>query len=114
MNKTVKLLIGAIAVAAWPALAPAQTFPTIAQAGIPGYDTGVWWGVLGPAGLPKPVLAKLHDGFVSAIKSPAVKQRFTELGAVSIASTPEEFEAVIRAENKKWDPIIKAAGIRIE
>ena len=88
--------------------------PTIAQSGIPGYDTGVWWGVLGPAGLPKPVLAKLHDGFVSALKSPAVTQRFTELGAVSVGSTPEEFEAMIRAENKKWDPIIKAAGIRIE
>jgi len=88
--------------------------PTVAQSGIPGYDTGVWWGVLGPAGLPKPILAKLHDGFVAALKSPAVKQRFTELGAVSVGSTPEEFEAMIRAENKKWDPIIKAAGIRVE
>jgi tripartite-type tricarboxylate transporter receptor subunit TctC len=88
--------------------------PTIAESGLPGYDTGVWWGVLGPAGLPTTILDPLHKEFVSALHSASVKQHFTQLGAVPIGSSPAEFDATIRAESKKWDPIIKAAGIRIE
>ncbi|HEX9464431.1 MAG TPA: tripartite tricarboxylate transporter substrate binding protein [Alphaproteobacteria bacterium] len=88
--------------------------PTIAESGMPGYDTGVWWGVLGPAGLPKDIVAALHNEFVAALHSAAVKQHFTQLGAVPIGSSPAEFDATIRAEAAKWDPIIRAAGIRIE
>lgn len=88
--------------------------PTIAESGIPGYDTGVWWGVLGPAGLPQDIVAALHKEFVAALHSAAVKQHFTQLGAVPIGSSPAEFDATIRAEAAKWDPIIRAAGIRIE
>jgi tripartite-type tricarboxylate transporter receptor subunit TctC len=88
--------------------------PTIAESGVPGYDTGVWWGVLGPAGMPKNIVEALHKEFVSALHSPSVKQHFTQLGAVPIGSSPAEFDATIRAEAKKWDPIIKAAGIRVE
>jgi tripartite-type tricarboxylate transporter receptor subunit TctC len=88
--------------------------PTIAESGLPGYDTGVWWGVLGPAGLPKPVLTKLHEGFVGALHSPAVKDHLTKLGAAPIGNSPAEFDHVIHAEAEKWAPIIKAAGIRAE
>lgn len=85
--------------------------PTVAESGLPGYDTGVWWGVIGPAGLPKPVLTKLHDGFVAALHVPSVSQHLQQLGAVPIGNTPEEFAHVIRAESDKWAPIMKAAGI---
>jgi tripartite-type tricarboxylate transporter receptor subunit TctC len=88
--------------------------PTVAESGVPGYDTGVWWGVIGPAGLPKPVLAKLHDGFVAALHAPAVTQHLEQLGAVPIGSTPEEFDKLIKTEAAKWAPIIKAAGIKAQ
>jgi tripartite-type tricarboxylate transporter receptor subunit TctC len=88
--------------------------PTIAEAGVPGYDTGVWWGLLGPGGLPKEIVAKLHDDAVAALESPSVKDRLLGLGAVTIGSTPAEFDARIRADAETWAPVIKAAGIHVE
>ncbi len=88
--------------------------PTIAEAGIPGYDTGVWWGLVGPAGLPPLVKARLAKDCAEAVNAPAVKERLLGLGAAPIGSAPEEFAALIRAEYEKWGPIIKAAGIRGE
>src|SRR6266702_3326209 len=88
--------------------------PTIAEAGIPGYDTGVWWGLVGPAGLPPLVKARLAKDCAEAVNAPAVKERLLGLGAAPIGSSPEEFAALIRAEYEKWGPIIKAAGIRGE
>jgi len=88
--------------------------PTIAEAGLPGYDTGVWWGLLGPAGLPADILAKLHRDFVEALNAPAVKDRLTGLGAVPVGSSPAEFSALVRADYEKWGPIIKEAGIKGE
>ncbi len=88
--------------------------PTIAEAGIPGYDTGVWWGLVGPAGLPPLVKARLAKDCAEAVNAPAVKERLLGLGAAPIGSSPEDFAALIRAEYEKWGPIIKAAGIRGE
>jgi tripartite-type tricarboxylate transporter receptor subunit TctC len=88
--------------------------PTIAEAGIPGYDTGVWWGLIGPAGLPPAVAAKLSKDCAEAVNVPAVKERLLGLGAAPVGSTAAEFAALIRAEYDKWGPIIKAAGIRGE
>jgi tripartite-type tricarboxylate transporter receptor subunit TctC len=88
--------------------------PTIAEAGVPGYDTGVWWGLLGPANMPADVVAKLSHDFVAAVNAPAVKARLGSLGASPIGSSPQQFEATIRADYEKWGPIIKAAGIKPE
>ena len=88
--------------------------PTIAEAGIPGYDTGVWWGLVGPAGLPPLVKARLAKDCAEAVNAPVVKERLLGLGAAPIGSSPEDFAALIRAEYEKWGPIIKAAGIRGE
>jgi tripartite-type tricarboxylate transporter receptor subunit TctC len=85
--------------------------PTIAESGLPGYDTGVWWGLVGPAGLPANVKAKLVRDCADAMKAPAVTARFEQLGATPLGSTPEEFAALIRSDYEKWGPIIKAAGI---
>ena len=81
---------------------------------VPGYDTGVWWGLLGPAGMPPDVLAKLSRDFVAALNTDAVKERLTKLGAQPIGSTPQQFDAKIRADNEQWGPIIKAAGMKAE
>ncbi len=85
--------------------------PTFDEAGVKGYDTGVWWALLAPAGLPGDVKAKINRDAAEAMKSPAVKERFQTLGAVPVGSTPEEIAALIRADYEKWGPIIKAAGI---
>jgi tripartite-type tricarboxylate transporter receptor subunit TctC len=88
--------------------------PTIAEAGLPGFDTGVWWGLLGPGGLPRDITAKLAKDCADAVNTPAVKARLISLGATPIGSSPGEFAALIRADYEKWGPIIKAAGIRGE
>jgi tripartite-type tricarboxylate transporter receptor subunit TctC len=85
--------------------------PTFDEAGIKGYDTGVWWALLAPARLPDDVKAKINRDAVEAMKSPAVRDRFQTLGAVPATSTPEEIAVLIRADHDKWGPIIKAAGI---
>jgi len=88
--------------------------PTFAESGLPGYDTGVWWGVLAPAGLPAAIKTKIYRDCADAMTAPAVKARFETLGATPIGSTPAEFAALIRADYVKWGPIIKAAGIQGE
>ena len=88
--------------------------PTIAEAGVPGYGTGVWWGFLAPARLPADVKAKLAKDCAEAVKAPAVVERLRSLGATPVGSTPIEFADFIRAEYEKWGPVIKAAGIKAE
>jgi tripartite-type tricarboxylate transporter receptor subunit TctC len=88
--------------------------PTIAESGVPGFDTGVWWGLLGPGGLPADIKAKLARDCSEAVNTPTVKARLLALGATPIGSTGEDFAALIRSDYEKWGPIIKAAGIRGE
>ena len=85
--------------------------PTFDEAGVKGYDTGVWWALLAPANLPGEVKTKINRDAADAMKSPAAKERFETLGAVPVGSTPEEIAALIRADYEKWGPIINAAGI---
>ena len=86
--------------------------PTIAESGVPGYDTAVWWGMLGPAAMAADLTAKISKDCAAALNSPAVKQRLDNLGAAVAGTTPAEFDKYIRAEYQKWGPIIKAAGIQ--
>src|SRR6266850_357589 len=81
---------------------------------VPGYDTGVWWGLLGPAGMPADLIAKLSHDFVAALNTDPVKERLGKLGASPIGSSPSEFDAKIRADASKWGPIIEAAGMKAE
>ena len=86
--------------------------PTIAEAGVSGYDTAVWWGMLGPGGMPENLAAKISKDCADALHAPVVKQRLDNLGAAVIGTTVAEFDKFIRAEYQKWGPIIKAAGIK--
>jgi tripartite-type tricarboxylate transporter receptor subunit TctC len=88
--------------------------PTIAESGLPGFDTGVWWGLLGPAGLPPELKMKLAKDCADAVNAATVKARLLALGATPIGSAPDAFAALIRSDYEKWGPIIKAAGIRGE
>jgi tripartite-type tricarboxylate transporter receptor subunit TctC len=81
---------------------------------VPGYDTEVWWGLLGPAGIPSELVTKISRDFVTALNTEPVKQRLAKFGASPIGSSPQQFDARIHADYEKWGPIIKAAGIRAE
>jgi tripartite-type tricarboxylate transporter receptor subunit TctC len=87
--------------------------PSMAET-VPGYDTEVWWGLLGPANMQAELLAKLSHDFVAALNTEPVKERLAKLGAAPIGSSPAQFDAKIRADYKKWGPIIEAAGIKAE
>jgi tripartite-type tricarboxylate transporter receptor subunit TctC len=88
--------------------------PPIAESGLPGYDTGVWWGFLAPAGLPAAIQQKLARDCAAAAQAPAVRERLLTLGATPIGSTPQAFDDLIRSDHAKWGPIIQAAGIKGE
>jgi tripartite-type tricarboxylate transporter receptor subunit TctC len=89
----------------------APDVPTFDEAGVTGYDTGVWWVLLAPAGLPDDVRDRINRDAVEAMKASAVRERFGTLGAVPASSTPNEIAARIAADYDKWGPVIKAAGI---
>lgn len=88
--------------------------PTISEAGVPGYEFDVWYGMLFPAGTPRVILKKANEEVVRLLNSPAVEKRFATMGLDPLGSTPEEFGARIEREIPMWAKIVKAAGIRVE
>ena len=88
--------------------------PTMAEAGLPGYDCGVRWALMGPAGMPADVVAKIARDTTAALQTQAFKDRLTTVGATPRGSSPKELDALVRAEYDKWGPIIKSAGIKAE
>lgn len=84
--------------------------PTIAEAGLKGYDVSNWLGVFAPAGTPKDVLATLHAALGRAMATPALRSQLIALGIEPSFGTPEEFSALIRAELPKWAEIVKKSG----
>ena len=87
--------------------------PSIGET-VSGYDTEVWWGLLGPGDMPLDLVNKLAHDFVAALKTDTVKQKLAKLGASPIGSSPEAFDAKIHADYDKWGPIIKAAGMKAD
>ncbi len=88
--------------------------PTIAEAGVPGYEYTTWYGIFAPARTPQPVVAKLNAEIVKAMASPDMNERFLALGCDPEAGTPEELRIYMANESAKWAKIIKAANIRVE
>ncbi len=92
----------------------APDIPTIAEAGVPGYESLQWYGLLAPTGTPKEIIARLNKEAVAVLRIPEILARLAADGAEVVASTPEEFGAYIRAETEKWAKVVKAAGIKPE
>jgi tripartite-type tricarboxylate transporter receptor subunit TctC len=90
----------------------APEIPSIAEAGVPGYEVVQWFGILAPAATPREIIARLHSATVRALQDPQVKQRFLADGADTIGNTPEEFAAIIRADLGKWGKVVKEVGIK--
>jgi tripartite-type tricarboxylate transporter receptor subunit TctC len=87
--------------------------PTIAES-LPGYDAATWGGILAPAGTPKDIVAKLNAATNAALKMDDVRAKLQGAGIEIQGGTPEQFGNVIKAEVDKWEPVVKAAGIRAD
>jgi tripartite-type tricarboxylate transporter receptor subunit TctC len=88
--------------------------PTVAESGVPGYDVSVWWGFLGPARMPPELVTKLETDLKSALQDPDVQTTLEKIGATPLGNSSKEFEAFMRAEAEKWEPVLKAANIRAQ
>ncbi len=88
--------------------------PTIAEAGVPGYESVQWYGVLAPADTPREIVQRLYTEIAKSLRAGDVRERLAADGAEPVGSTPEQFAAFIRAEIDKWARVAKAAGIRPE
>jgi len=88
--------------------------PTIAEAGVSGYEAGTWTGVIAPAHLPRPIVDKLNAAINQAIQSPNFKARFAQIGDEPAPGTPEDFAKIIAADSAKWKDVVERSGARIE
>ena len=91
--------------------ARAPDVPTFAEGGVRGYDVSSWYGICAPAGLPKPVAAKLTAGLIKVLSSPDLKVRMEDQGIDVMPSTSEEFVAFVKEETAKWKRVVKEAGL---
>jgi len=104
----------ALGVATSKRLALLPDLPTIAEAGVPGYEATQWYGVLAPAGTPRPIVARLNAEMAKAIKGPDVREKLAADAAEPVGNSPEEFGAFIKKEIARWAPVVKASGARPE
>ena len=88
--------------------------PTVAEAGVPGFEVTGWYAFFAPAKTPRAIIAKFHADTVAALADPAIRSRLDQLGVGVIGSSPEELRAHLKAEMDKWGTIIKEAGIKID
>jgi tripartite-type tricarboxylate transporter receptor subunit TctC len=88
---------------------------TFAEAGITGFDVSAWYGLLAPAGTPKPVVVRIHDEVVKILATPEMKERFlTTIGGDPVGGTPEQFAADIKSDIVRWAKIVNDSGIKLE
>jgi tripartite-type tricarboxylate transporter receptor subunit TctC len=88
--------------------------PTVEEAGVAGFEAGIWYGLLGPGGLPAAIVERIHRDVVRTVQDPAVRTRLTNQGAEAIAGSPAEFRRQIDAEIARNDRLVKSAGIKSE
>jgi tripartite-type tricarboxylate transporter receptor subunit TctC len=88
--------------------------PTIAEAGVPGYEANNWWGILAPAGTPGPILNRLYNEITAILDSPETRKRFELEGAEVMRMSPAEFANFVAQETTKWTRVVKDAGIKPE
>lgn len=88
--------------------------PTIAESGVPGFDSGVWYAMLAPAGTPRPIITRLSEEIAKIVQLPDVKKRLAFEALDPVGSTPAEFDAYLKSELTKWAKVVKDAGIRVD
>jgi tripartite-type tricarboxylate transporter receptor subunit TctC len=88
--------------------------PTLAEAGVPGYEAGIWLGLMAPAATPRPVLERLNAEVNKVINAPEVKEAWGKQGAMPMGMPIAEFDKFLRAEIVKWAPVVKATGMKVD
>lgn len=88
--------------------------PTVAESGVPGFESSSWYGVLAPAGTPGEIVAKLNREIVRIVHTPEMRAWIANDGAEAVGSTPAEFAALIKSEIEKWSRVIRTVGIKPE
>jgi tripartite-type tricarboxylate transporter receptor subunit TctC len=88
--------------------------PTIAEAGVPGYEASGFFGLVGPAGLPRALVERINAAVVRIVKEPAMAKHLSEQGADPVTSTPQEYAKLIREEVAKWGKVVKDSGAKID
>jgi len=106
--------VRAIAVTGKERLQTAPDIPTMAEAGLPGFESLNWNGIVGPAGLSRDIVTRLNREFVRVLTTPDVREKIMAQGNYVIGDTPEQFAAFIKAESEKWARVVKQAGIKLD
>ena len=88
--------------------------PTLSEAGVPGYEAGIWLGLMAPAGTPRPILERLNAEVNKVINAPEVKEAWGKQGAMPMGMSIEQFDRFLRAEIVKWSGVVKATGMKVE
>lgn len=104
----------ALAVTSPQRSAGVPSVPTIAESGYPGFDASSWFGLVGPAGLPREIALKIQGEVARILKDPAMREKFIQQGADPIGNTPDEFGQYMREETAKWAKIVKASGAQAD
>ncbi|MDA0276539.1 MAG: tripartite tricarboxylate transporter substrate binding protein [Proteobacteria bacterium] len=92
----------------------APEIPTLAEAGVTGYASDTWYGIVAPGGTPNPVIATLHAAAIKAINTPSVRDRLTKQGAELVGNTPAEFRALLERELRLWSEVVKDSGAKVD
>lgn len=93
---------------------PGVDLPTVAESGYPGFEVMSWYAVFGPAGIPAPITSRLNAEIVKGLSDPALKERFSALGATVVGSSPDQLDKHVRAEIERWTKAVKAAKIKAD
>jgi tripartite-type tricarboxylate transporter receptor subunit TctC len=93
-------------------LAVLAELPTIAEAGVAGYENSSWSAIAAPAGTPAPIVGRLHKEFTGILADPDIQKRHADVGAQIIGGSPEQFHAYLKSEVEKFGKLVKSAGIK--
>lgn len=104
----------AIAVTTLARAAAAPDIPTVAEAGVPGYDANSWFGVFAPTGTPPAVIARVHGELIKILKAPDVRERLASFGAEPVGTDPAQFATFFRNEVAKWGKVVRESGARVD
>jgi tripartite-type tricarboxylate transporter receptor subunit TctC len=88
--------------------------PTVAEEGLADFDMTTWYGLLAPAGTPRPIIARLNSELVQSMQAPDLKERLAGMGTEPLTSTPEEFGAYLNREIAKWADVVRKAGLKAD
>jgi tripartite-type tricarboxylate transporter receptor subunit TctC len=94
-------------------LAAMPDMPAVAEA-LPGFEVVGWYGVLGPASLPPPIVKRLHDELIKALNQPDIRGRIEADGSEPVGSSPEDFRRFMQADLEKWAKVVKESGAKLE